>query len=73
MKMIVITGKAGKIVGTAIQTEEGKPEAGFGGPIAGPDQNAQVIDLPEALEKITDTDELHRELKTYLGAKKKKS
>ena len=68
----VISFRAGKIIGTAIQTEEGKLEAGIGEPLAGPGQKIHVIDLPKALENTTDADALHRQLKAYLGVRKKK-
>jgi hypothetical protein len=70
MKLTVITGKAGKIIGTYRPATGGKPEAGSGGPIAGPNQAEQVIDLPKELENAG-ADELHRGLKSQVGAKKK--
>jgi hypothetical protein len=71
MKMIIITGKGGTIVGTARQVEGSKPEAGHGGPIAGPGQSIHVIDVPKELEGIEDASELHRKLKVHLDAKGK--
>jgi len=71
MRLTVITGKGGKIVGTALVAEKGAPEAGVGGPVAGPGQKVQLIDLPKELRDTTDAGALHRELKKYLGAKRK--
>jgi hypothetical protein len=72
MKMIIITGKGGSIVGTALQPERSKPEAGSGGPVAGPDQKIHVIDVPKELEGIKDASELHRKLKSHLDAGNRK-
>ena len=74
MKMTVITGRGGKIIGTARHGEAG-PAAGRGGPIAGPGQSAHVIDLPSALEKVESSEDLYRELKRLIpsGSKKSKS
>ena len=69
MKLTVITGKGGKIEGVAHQAK-GKPEAGDGGPIAGPGQSVHMIDLPKELENVTDADELHRKLKSHPGLNK---
>jgi hypothetical protein len=71
MKLTVVTGKAGKIIGTYRPAEHAKPEVGSGGPIAGPGQKLSVIDMPKELERVTDSNELHRELKKHLTAKKK--
>ena len=71
MKITVITGKAGKIVGTYRPAPSAKPEVGTGGPIAGPGQAVHVIDLPKELENVG-ADELHRGLKSHVGAAKKK-
>jgi hypothetical protein len=65
MKITVITGKGGKVVGTA-HLATGKAEAGSGGPVAGPGQTVKVIDLPKELENITDADDLHRKLKSHV-------
>jgi hypothetical protein len=46
-KITVITGKAGKIIGTFRPAESAKPEVGNGGPVAGPDQAVHVINLRE--------------------------
>jgi hypothetical protein len=66
MKMTVITDKAGKIVGTAHHGVEGKPGAGVGGPIAGPEQTVDVIEVPKELEQVEDVGELHGELRRLL-------
>jgi len=71
MKITVITGKAGKIIGTFRPAESAKPEVGSGGPIAGPGQAVHVIDLPKELENVATGDDLHRGLKGLVGAKKK--
>ena len=65
MKVTVITDKTGNVVGTA--HFENKPGAGHGGPIAGPNQAVQVIDLPAELEKVEDAAEFHRKLQSHLG------
>jgi hypothetical protein len=70
MKLTVITGKAGKIIGTYRPAIGAKPEVGSGGPLAGPSQKVHVIDLPTELENAG-ADELHRGLKSHVGAKKK--
>ena len=72
MKMTVITGKDGTIVGTAREGDPNKPEAGVGGPVAGPDQSIYVIDLPKELESVDDASELHRKIKAHLAAQKNK-
>jgi hypothetical protein len=72
MKMTVITGKDGTIVGTAREGDANKPEAGIGGPLAGPDQSIHVIDLPKQLENVADASELHRGIKTYVAGQQKK-
>jgi hypothetical protein len=66
MKITVVTGKAGKILGTAHHGQAAKPEAGDGGPIAGPGQSVHVIDLPHELEKVEDAGELNRQLKGHV-------
>ena len=52
MKLTVITGKAGKIIGTYRPAATSKPEVGTGGPIAGPSQAVRTIDLPKELENV---------------------
>ena len=54
MKITVVTDRDGKIVGTAHHGHTSKPEAGDGGPIAGPGQSTHVIDLPRELEGVED-------------------
>jgi|EndMetStandDraft_8_1072994.scaffolds.fasta_scaffold06677_6 hypothetical protein len=72
MKLTVITGRGGKIVGTAHLDEKKRdPASGFGGPVAGAGQKLLVIDLPKDFERIKDAKELHRRLKTHLASKKK--
>jgi hypothetical protein len=66
MKMTVITGKGGQIVGTARHVDTNKPGMGAGGPVAGPGQSVQVIELPKELESITNADELHRKLGSHI-------
>jgi hypothetical protein len=66
MKVTVVTGSDGKIIGTARQPEQDKPDAGNGGPVAGQGQSVHVIDLPGELEGITDAEELHRRLATHV-------
>jgi len=66
MQITVVTGKAGKILGTAHHGQAAKPEAGDGGPIAGPGQSVHVIDLPHELERVEDAGELHRHLKGHV-------
>jgi len=72
MKITVITGRTGKIVGTYRPAPSANPEVGTGGPLAGPGQAVHVIDLPQELENVTGADELHRGLKGHVGAAKKK-
>ena len=66
MKLTVITGRAGKIVGTVKADVARVPGAGAGGPIAAKGQKLQVIDLPKDLERIADAGDLHRRLKAQL-------
>ena len=72
MKMTVITDKDGTIVGTAREGDPNKPEAGAGGPLAGPDQSIHVIDLPNDLENVADASELHRRIKSHVAGQQKK-
>ena len=69
MIISVITGKDGKIIGTAHHGVKGKHEAGHGGPVAGPGQKVHVIDLPSELEKVNDVKELHRRLKAHVPSR----
>jgi hypothetical protein len=67
MKMTVITGRGGKIIGTARQTaDEGRTPAGSGGPIAGPGQTIHVIELPSELDRIEDPEQLFDKLKRLI-------
>jgi hypothetical protein len=66
MKMTVITGKGGKIIGTARHVDTSKPGVGAGGPIAGPLQTVQVIEVPKEFEGITNADELHGKLGSHI-------
>jgi hypothetical protein len=67
MKITVITDERGNIVGTAGKPTLTKPEAGTGGPVAGPGQSAREVELPKALHGIDDVAELHRKLADHLG------
>ncbi len=69
MKLTVITGSGGKIVGTAYTDGKHNPAAGSGGPIAGTGQKLHVIDAPEDFERITETKELHQRAKPLLAKK----
>jgi hypothetical protein len=69
MKISVITDKNGKIIGTAHHGVKGKPEAGNGGPVAGPGQKVHVIDLPSELEKVKNAEELHQKLKAHVPSR----
>jgi hypothetical protein len=72
MKMTVITGRGGAIIGTARQTaDEGRTPAGSGGPVAGPGQTMHVIDLPTELARIEDPEQLFDKLKRLIPAGKK--
>ncbi len=62
MKIIVVTGQGGKIVGTAHDLRSGNPASGDGGPVAGPGQSVQVVDVPSELEGVKDAGEFHRKL-----------
>jgi hypothetical protein len=66
MKLTVITGAGGKIIGTARQVEKSNPVVGGGGPIAEQGQSVHVIYLPKELEKIQDPEELHRRLRELI-------
>jgi hypothetical protein len=66
MKVTVIRSGSGDIVGTARHSAEAGTGAGAGGPVAGPDQRVDVIDVPDDLADIEDTGELHDRLRTFL-------
>lgn len=67
MKITVITDDLGNIVGTAGKPASTKPDAGTGGPVAGPGQSIRHIDLPKELSGVTDVAELHQKLARHLG------
>ncbi|HEY3995916.1 MAG TPA: hypothetical protein VGM40_08145 [Mycobacterium sp.] len=67
MKITVITDDLGNIIGTAGKPASTKPEAGTGGPIAGPGQSIREIDLPRELAGVEDVAELHQKLGAHLG------
>jgi hypothetical protein len=69
MKMTVITDERGNIVGTAGQGKTSKPDAGTGGPVAGPGQLLQEIELSNELQSVKDVAELHRKLLDHLRKK----
>ena len=66
MKITVLIDKTGKVVGTAHFGIKSSSGSGDGGPVAGPGEKAQVIDLPTELEKVQDATELHRKLQRHL-------
>ncbi|MGW0019554.1 hypothetical protein ACWDUD_14585 [Rhodococcus sp. NPDC003382] len=65
MKLTVIVGPDGQVIGTAhhIDSEEG---SGTGGPIAGPGQSVLLIDVPPDVENVHDVDELYRSLERII-------
>jgi hypothetical protein len=67
MKITVITDDLGNIVGTAGKPASIKPEAGTGGPVAGPGQSVREVDLPKGLAGVEDVAELHNKLAEHLG------
>ncbi len=69
MKMTVITDERGNIVGTAGQGKKSNPEAGTGGPVAGPGQLLHEIEVPKELQDVEDVDQLHRKLLEHLRNK----
>jgi hypothetical protein len=69
MKLSVITGRDGKIIGTAHHGAKSKPDSGDGGPVAGPGQTVHVVDLPSELENVNDAEELHRKLKAHVPSR----
>jgi len=69
MKITVVIGKGGQVVGTAQHGIQGNPQAGDGGPVAGPGQSAQVIDMPAELQRLEDVGELHKRLKTVVRSR----
>lgn len=69
MKITVVTGPGGKIVGTGHDVRSGNLAMGHGGPVAGPGQSVHVIDLPSELESIKDAEEFHRKLEPYVPSR----
>jgi hypothetical protein len=69
MKLTVITDERGNIVGTAGQGKTSKPEAGTGGPVAGPGQSLHEIEVPNELHSVEDVTERHRKLLDHLRKK----
>ena len=66
MKITVITDEQGNIVGTAGAPTTSKPEAGTGGPVAGPGQSVREVEVPNEFQRL-DAAELHRRLADHLG------
>ena len=66
MKITVITDDRGNIVGTAGQPTPTKPEAGTGGPIAGPGQSVREIEVPKELLDVEDVAEVYPKLQKHL-------
>ena len=67
MKITVITDDRGNVVGTAGTSASTKPDAGTGGPVAGPGQSIREIELPKGLAGVNDVAELHHKLAEHLG------
>jgi hypothetical protein len=70
MKITVITGPDGSVLGTARHPEGGADASRRGEPgfrlVAGPGQTAHEIELPSHLEKVESPEELHRALQQHL-------
>jgi hypothetical protein len=66
MKITVIIDERGNIVGTAGEPTSDKPEAGTGGPVAGPGQSVRQVEVPIELHGVEDVAELHRKLADHL-------
>ena len=69
MKLTVITDERGNIVGTAGQGKTSKPEAGTGGPVAGPGQSLHEVEVPNELHSVEDVAERHHKLLDHLRKK----
>ena len=69
MKLTVITGRNGKIVGTAHAEAKHDVAAGAGGPVAGSGQKLHVVDVPSDFERITEAKERHRRVKALMSKK----
>jgi len=67
VKITVIIDEHGKIVGTTGKPTSSKPEAGTGGPVAGPGQSVRQVEVPKELHGEEDVAELHRKLADHLG------
>ena len=68
MKITVVTGPDGKVVGTVRHPSspgKGAPRIGL---VPGPGQYLHEIELPAQLEKVESGDELHRALAEHLKA-----
>jgi hypothetical protein len=65
MKITIICGSDGKVLGTARQypAERGQPVAHL---IAKPGQTAHEVELPRELEAIESVDALHKALEKHL-------
>jgi hypothetical protein len=50
------------LAGEPLEVETSKSGMGAGGPVAGPDQSVNLIELPKELESVTNVDELHRKI-----------
>jgi hypothetical protein len=66
MKLDVIVGRDGKIIGTAHHGINDRPQAGYGGPVAGPNQTAHVIEIPAELQRLESVEELHGRLEAHI-------
>jgi hypothetical protein len=69
LKVTLVIGQGGKIVGTANHVQSSNPAMGDGGPVAGPGQSVHVIDVPRELESVKDAEEFHRKLQPYLPSR----
>ncbi|HYB80576.1 MAG TPA: hypothetical protein VED43_02765 [Mycobacterium sp.] len=67
MKITVITDERGNVIGTVGKPTSIKPEAGTGGPVAGPGQSIREVEVPKELQGVEDVTELHRRLADHLG------
>jgi hypothetical protein len=71
MKMTVITDTKGNVIGTTQghAKDHAKPstEGWSAALVAGPGQQLHEVDLPEEVAKLKDSEELHRQVKTYLA------
>jgi hypothetical protein len=66
MKLDVIVGRDGKIVGTAQHGINDRHQAGAGGPVAGPHQTLHVVEVPAELHGLDSAEELHRRLEAHI-------